>query len=258
MDERVLRDEIAIEVPSAPSPSAPRLDLQVTWSFQQEYRVRKYYRVYREYLPYDPWMEALEVLSSPFLMLTALPASVVIAPVELIFALFGGDFGAAPEASEESGETERKAETTEPGEPSTLDRFLFLRMAALPFQFLNPAANADGWGNALNVYGKKAEFERQESLKEWVENPPPEEWTRAAEGAQITVKVVETGERVPLKADAKGRVLFPITVQRAQISQGGRALTLQIEASFKDKKAAKEIKIAADSLEAIYEALQSE
>jgi hypothetical protein len=245
MDERVLRDELAIEVPAEPRPSAPTLELKILWNFEQEYKIRKYYRVYREYLAYDPWMEVLEILSSPFLFLTVLPTSVVLAPIELACTALGGDLAAAAAAPDPEG-GDAGGSTIRSGSRTILDDFLFLRMAALPFEFLNPAGNADRWVAGGNVYGKVPQYEREGSLTDRVEIPPNEQWTRDAAGAQVIVRIVETAAK------------FSITAQAAEVSQAGKGLTLRIEASYEGKKAAREVSISPETLETIYEALKSD
>jgi hypothetical protein len=259
MDERILRDEIAIDAPGVPSPSAPRLEIKISWNFQQEYRIRKFYRQYREFLPYDPVTEVLEVLSSPFLFLTALPAGIVMAPFELIASALGVEPAAAVrDTTEATPGMENAGQDLESPSPEALDKFLFWKLATLPFLFLNPAGNSDSWGLETNVYGKTPEYERLADLKELVDTPPPEEWTRAAGGAGVTVTIVETGDRVSLSADDKGLAAFPITEQRAQISQEGKGLTLRVEAAFQGKKAVRQFLVSPETLETIYETLRSE
>ncbi|MHC4780380.1 MAG: hypothetical protein ACYTFG_17560, partial [Planctomycetota bacterium] len=84
VDENVVLDDLSFKALTPPRAEKARLEIQMSWDFQREYHMQKTFRVFREYYPYDPTWEILEVLSAPFLFLTVLPTGLLVAPVELI------------------------------------------------------------------------------------------------------------------------------------------------------------------------------
>jgi hypothetical protein len=135
VDESVVVDDLALKALHLPVPGKAQLEIHVRWDFRREYHLQKTFRVFREYYPYNPAWELLEVLSAPFMFLTVFPTALLTAPFEL----FGGAGGKGSKD------------------------YLFLKMLGLPFMFLNPGGNADAWVGKDNVYGKKPELESERS-----------------------------------------------------------------------------------------------
>jgi hypothetical protein len=177
VDEVVVQDELSLKAEHRPVPGKAYFDLEIRWDLQREFHLQKIHHVYREYLPFEPIFEVLEILSAPFLFLTVLPTSLLVAPIELT---------ASPKV-DEAGD------------------FLFVRMALLPFKFLNPGVNADEWGRKSNVYGKVPAFE--DCGLEMDEKGPKqtEERHEGVEGADLDVEIPQLGRRLKLKTGPGGR-----------------------------------------------------
>lgn len=228
VQEKVVRDDLEASGVHLPAPGEPHLGLAITWNLAKEYRIRKKFRIFREYYPFDASRELLEVPSAPFLLITALPFSLLMAPVELI-AGGGGEEG---------------------------DSYVFTKMFTLPFEFLHPGWNANRWVDRKNVYGKEPEME-DAGLE--TADPGPvqtEERSTPAAGAEVVLVVPEAEAEFKLQADEEGRVVFPIEVDLAALSQAGQGITLQLVATFEERTLRAEYAIPPEILERIYETLR--
>ncbi|MHC4598910.1 MAG: hypothetical protein ACYS47_07890 [Planctomycetota bacterium] len=230
VDESVVVDDLAMKALHLPDPGKAQLEIHVRWDFRREYYMQKTFKVFREYYPYNPAMELLEVVSAPFMFLTVFPTALLTAPFELL----GGAGG------KESGD------------------YLFTKMLALPFMFLNPGGNADTWVGQENVYGKKPELEDAGTRTDPKGPLIVDEKHEDAAGAKLAVRVVETDQTFEIQADEKGKASLPIAVEMAEISQEGKGLTFEVTALYQDKESEETFEVDAETLETIYEALKLE